>query len=254
MAKKDDAKLFEHLQNFDKDLEGFEGVNLDTMAIPFIKILQKLSPELDAKDDKYIEGAKEGMLFNTVSQRLYETPLRFVVGKFEHLFIEYLPKRGGFVNAWAPEAVAKLPLQWVTNDEGAKKLLHPETRNVFVETYSYYCLLPDFMDDEVVILSFYSTALKEARRLNRLLFTTNVPHSNCKAMPYFMIWNFELKDMKNDQGSWYGPKITLDTFVNQPQLDYVKEQRAQIPNKQVDYSQLALPESTPTAEPQDVKY
>lgn len=238
--------LYEHLSGAVDDMSGFEEMTQDTQAVPFIKLLQEMSPEARMKHEQYKEGAAPGLLYNTVNDNLYEPPLRFVVGKFEHLYVEYLPKRGGFVGTWSVQDAEKQPLEWAVNEEGARKLVHRVTRNNFVETYSYYCLLPDYLEEGVVIFSFYSTALKEAKRLNRLLRSTPLPHSAKKALPYFMIWQYGVAERKKDADTWLVPSFKFDSFVTQSQLEYVVEERKTLPNKTVDYTQLALPDSSTT--------
>jgi len=50
------------------DMAG-EGAAFDSseMQIPFIRVLQALSPQLNKKKPEYIEGAAQGDLFNTVT-------------------------------------------------------------------------------------------------------------------------------------------------------------------------------------------
>ena len=42
------------------------------MQIPFIRILQALSPQLNKQDSLYIKGAEQGDIFNTVNQEIYK--------------------------------------------------------------------------------------------------------------------------------------------------------------------------------------
>ena len=46
-----------------------EGATFDSseMQIPFIRILQAMSPQLKKREAEYIEGAEQGDMFNTVT-------------------------------------------------------------------------------------------------------------------------------------------------------------------------------------------
>ena len=44
----------------------------EDLALPFLKILGQLSPEVNKRDGKYVEGAEPGMIFNSVSGELYD--------------------------------------------------------------------------------------------------------------------------------------------------------------------------------------
>ena len=53
---------------FGDDLQkGFENMTQEDMALPFVRILGQLSPQVTEGDAKYIEGAKPGMIYNTVT-------------------------------------------------------------------------------------------------------------------------------------------------------------------------------------------
>ena len=47
--------------------QGMETIGADDMQIPFLRILQPLSPQLIKTDPKFIKGASAGDIFNTVT-------------------------------------------------------------------------------------------------------------------------------------------------------------------------------------------
>ena len=225
---------------------------MDTMAVPFIRIIQALSPQLKKSKSEYVEGAEEGMLFNSVSGALYEGPLRIVVGKFERFYIEWKPNRGGFVANHEPKNFeAKVLPRLIRNEKN--KLVDPHTGNEYNDTYIYYVLLPDYIGEGVCIFATNPSYLKEARKLNRLLRTTTIPGTTKRALPHFMIWNLETVEMSNDQGDWFGPKFTFEQFVTPDQLEYVVEERKELPDKRVDYAQIEE-NAGKESDNEDVKY
>ena len=56
----------------DDAAKGFENMTQDDMALPFVRILGQLSPQVTDGDAKYIDGAKPGMIYNTVTSELYD--------------------------------------------------------------------------------------------------------------------------------------------------------------------------------------
>ena len=52
--------------------QGAENMSQDDMALPFLKVLGQLSPEVNKVHAKYIEGAEPGMILNTVSGQCYD--------------------------------------------------------------------------------------------------------------------------------------------------------------------------------------
>ena len=51
---------------------GFEEVTTDDLAIPFIRILAQLSPQVNKRDGAYVEGAEAGHIYNTVQNEVYD--------------------------------------------------------------------------------------------------------------------------------------------------------------------------------------
>ena len=73
MANEIKAKQDTSLALFGDDVsKGFENMTQDDMALPFVRILGKLSPQVTDGDAKYIEGAKPGNIYNTVTSELYD--------------------------------------------------------------------------------------------------------------------------------------------------------------------------------------
>ena len=141
-------------------LEEFAGQGLDDLdssdrSVPFLKVLEKNSPEIEA-----VDGAKAGMIIDTATLKLYET-IRFVPACREHTFVEWVPidNGGGLVASYGMgEDIAK----WAKTQRGKISL---RNGNDLVETfYLFGILLPEEGDDEgepkPVVVSFTSTRIK----------------------------------------------------------------------------------------------
>jgi hypothetical protein len=69
MAKKDTGSL----ALFGNDTaKGFENMTQEDLALPFLRILGQLSPQVTEGDAKYVSNAKPGMIYNTVTSELYD--------------------------------------------------------------------------------------------------------------------------------------------------------------------------------------
>ena len=65
VAKKQSAELALVTDMFEQDAStGLENMAQEDLALPFLKVLSQLSPELES-----VEGAKAGMIFNTVTSK-----------------------------------------------------------------------------------------------------------------------------------------------------------------------------------------
>ena len=58
---------------FEQDAgKGLGRLTQEDLALPFLKILGQLSPEVNKRDGKYVKGSEPGMIFNSVSGELYD--------------------------------------------------------------------------------------------------------------------------------------------------------------------------------------
>lgn len=78
---------------------GYEDQTSDDVQVPFIAVIQDLSPQHKKKRAEYIEGAEVGDLFNTVTNELVPQGFEFIAFMRDHCFVEWIPrdKGGGFV-------------------------------------------------------------------------------------------------------------------------------------------------------------
>ena len=141
---------------------GSEDVGVKDIILPRIDVLQALSPQIKRNDPKRIEGAEQGMIFNTVSGELYDSEVNIVPIKFTREFIVWKDRDsgGGFAGAFPTEEEANAE---VRNQES------PELYEV-VETHVHFVLLvkADGSTEEA-ILSLAKSKRKVSRKLNTLV-------------------------------------------------------------------------------------
>lgn len=156
---------------------GFENVGVDDIVLPRLNVLQALSPQVNAKPDEGgLEGAKAGMLHNSVTDELYDGDkgVVFVPAYTTHLFIEKVPRKrgGGFVGRHEldSEVVAKAKANkpantkfgqystdYAKNDDGTFK------GNELVETFELYGVLFREEGPLPAVLTITSTKIKVYR-------------------------------------------------------------------------------------------
>ncbi len=56
----------------DDSNSGWEGTDSSDFSIPFLAIFQAGSPQIKKKGGEYVEGAEEGMLYNTATGEIYD--------------------------------------------------------------------------------------------------------------------------------------------------------------------------------------
>jgi hypothetical protein len=216
---------------------GFEQMHAGTMAIPFIRILQQLSPQLNKDDPAYIAGAEVGDYFNTITKEIIKGKEGFdcVVLKFENIFLEWKPNRGGFAGRHTVENAERLAAKSNTiGDFGKWKT--PEGNNL-QENYVYLILMAGHEADGLMVMSMASSMLKFARDWNRLM-TSHVMGNGQKAMPYYLVWHMTTEYKKNEKGAWYVPAVSFSRYINADQHKLAQEERKLLPTRQVDYAQI----------------
>ena len=68
--------------------QGAQNIAQEDLALPFLKILGQLSPEVNKRDGKYVEGAELGKIINTVTNALYDS-IDVVPCHYKRQYIEW---------------------------------------------------------------------------------------------------------------------------------------------------------------------
>lgn len=90
---------------------GFEKDRSTDYIVPFLTILQGLSPQMET-----VEGAKLGKIINVATNEMYDY-INMVVVRKEYKFCEWAPNRGGLVAVHDPESDFIKKLQSETEDQ-----------------------------------------------------------------------------------------------------------------------------------------
>jgi len=213
--------------------QGFEGAGKESYAIPFIQILQKMSPMVDEDDPKHIPGAKAGMLFNTVTQKLIDgkTGMLVIPCSYKRSYIQWGGREGegGFKGEMTPEAFDKLVADGKVEVVEGRPLLkdekgevHPKKSDYFADTRSHFVVFidPDTGEYSQAILALSSTQIKASRMLMTSLQQKKIDVGGVKKTPptFANMVRLTTVGQANDKGSWSGAKFDLEALVSDPEL------------------------------------
>ncbi len=214
--------------------EGFENITQDDLKMPFLRILQKGSPQVDKNDANYIQGAEPGMFCNNITQKLYGTTINLIPIKYERLWMEWKPDRGGLVGRHIPNSIkvdASDFSNWTYNG------------NIIQETLFFYVLIEGHFEDGLILFTLWSTGIKHGKNWNTQIIHTRLP--NGKQAPNFSsVWKLTSISCKNDKGTYYqiGDNITSierTRFINEKEfIDYIKPAKEALVKSVVDFKQL----------------
>lgn len=151
---------------------GSEEVGIQDLTIPRLQIVQSLSPQRKKNEAEYIEGAEEGMLFNSVTNELYPEFVLFVPVYFrmEWVVWKHRDAGGGFIGAFpsqeeAVTAVAAHPNAGQETEKGEPVL-------EVLDTAQHFGLLldPNSPADNPrateIVISMSRSQLKPSRQFN----------------------------------------------------------------------------------------
>lgn len=147
---------------------GLEGVTQDELAVPFVAILQKGSPQCEEGNPRALAGAKPGTLINTVTNKLYDgkSGIRFVPVHRDRNYVEWVPRDdgGGFVGIHQVESPE---VRDAIKKAGRKfgKLKIGDNNDLVETCYLYGLLLAEDSSFERVIIAFSSSQIATYKRL-----------------------------------------------------------------------------------------
>tara|TARA_R100001369_G_scaffold38051_1_gene63540 strand:+ start:1384 stop:2169 length:786 start_codon:yes stop_codon:yes gene_type:complete len=203
------------IATYDDDLlsggTGLEETTTEDFAIPFIRILQQMSPQLNKQDGRYNEEAQAGMLVNTVTNEVYDgdTGVTVVPCAYVKKYIEWIPreKGGGLVDASHNASILK---SCTKNPETRR--LYLDNGNEIVETAQFFVLVLDPQPQQAVI-AFTSTQLGASRKWLTMLRMARVNTSKGTSVsaPMFA-YNYKLGTLtqSNDKGTWHGYTVSQE--------------------------------------------
>lgn len=218
--------------NFEADAGlGTEGVDKDSQAIPFLAVLQALSP---AVADGTVEGAKPGMLMNTVTNELMDSAVIVPVA-FQRRYVEWAPRKlgGGYKGEHMPVDVESGKVGYaaegggyfVTTESAPKPLRREEARDkhhALKDTRSHFVFVVradgTFFP---AMMPLASTQIKKSKKLMSMVLGVQMRNgSGALFNPPSFSHMYKVSTVKesNDQGTWHGVQFEPAGRVSDPEL------------------------------------
>ena len=187
---------------------GFENQDNSDIQVPFLRILQALSPEVKSVAKGGVEGAEVGKLFNTVTQECYDEVL-FVPAVTKHLYNEWVPvdDGGGFVGSYEVNDpfVEECLAAAKANDLPFGTVKTKEDHDL-VETFDVYGILVTENNDPMpCIISFTSSKIKVYKKWmsSIRMFVLNTPNGKLKPDLFAHLVKISTVDERNKAGQEY---------------------------------------------------
>lgn len=197
--------------------KGFEHQTKADQTIPFLGVIQSNSPIIETKAE-----ARPGMLFNTVTQDVYDgaTGLGFVPVDTREYFVEWKPRTlgGGFVKMH--ERSSDLVTSIISSQEfGKYKMIKGDLNsNDLVQTFYVYGILisPEGFTTPIVV-AFTSTKIRAYQNWMNKANGVQIKSPNGRILSGkkdLPLWNFRYRiktiQQKNPKGTFYNYTVSFD--------------------------------------------
>ena len=208
---------------------GSQNITQDDLALPFLKVLGQLSPEVNKQNAKFIDGAEPGMIVNSVTKELYDGAkgINVIPVHYERQYVEW-QDRGQ--STGAPVAIHSVDsdiISTTTRDKSWKDRL--PNGNYLENTANHFVILLG-KTPSTALISMKATQLKVSRKWNSLMMGLKMKGKNGLFTPptYSHIYNLKTVQMSNDKGTWFGWDVSrvgpvTETGVYQIAKDFAEK-------------------------------
>jgi|TARA_B110000503_G_scaffold140631_1_gene232019 hypothetical protein len=190
--------------------QGLNNLGHEDLALPFLKVLGQLSPEINKRDGKYVQGAEPGMIFNTVTKELFDGEKGIDVIPC-HYKLEYVEWQERGEGGGAPVAIhpSSSDILSLTKRDASWKDRLPNGN--YIEKTASHFLIVNGNSPSSALLTMKSTQLKISRKWNSMMASIKLKGTNGLYTPASFSHVYKLKtvQLSNDKGTWFGWEVNL---------------------------------------------
>jgi hypothetical protein len=179
--------------------------------VPYLRILQQLSKELQRGHQKYVKDAQAGEVINSATKQRWDGDAGFYVipVSFSHRFQAWRPNNGGPADDYGADDTIYKSLK--PDDRG--KRLNAEGNEV-TDSNQYFVFIvdPQTGDFEMGVISMSGSQAKKARQWNSVINNRRerVGGKSVRPPMYFYAYKVTTVPESNEQGNWYGWSISAE--------------------------------------------
>ena len=199
---------------------GFENTSSTDFVMPLLKVLQKLSPELNPQKAQYIKDAKVGQFLDTSTGELMDS-VEVIPCLYKPQIVEWKAGRAGFVGSHEPGAELGLPRneknQWVKANG-----------NILIDTRYYYCLRITKTGELVQnILALSSSNIKVSKDWLTKMLSQKVKSTKTGQMvplPIFInVCKITTQYETKGEHDWFKWVVSLDRHINEKEAGMLRK-------------------------------
>ena len=208
VAEKKSAGLPSNI--FEEDAaKGLGKIGQEDLALPFLKILGQLSPEVNKRDGKYVEGAEPGMIYNSVSGDLYDgvKGIEVIPCFYKLEYIEWKDRGDG---PGAPVAIYDSSSDIMSKTKADANYKDRLPNGNYIEKTASHFVIVTGDSPSTALISMKSTQLKISRKWNSMMSGIKLKGKNGLYTPasFSHIYKLKTTQMSNDKGTWFGWEVS----------------------------------------------
>ena len=187
--------------------QGAQHMSQEDLALPFLKILGQLSPEVNKRDGKYVEGAEPGKIINSVTSELFDS-IDVIPCHYKKQYIEW-QDRG--TSTGAPVAIHEADSDIISQTKRGKDYKDRLPNGNYLDNTANHFVLVTGKSPQTALISMKSTQLKVSRKWNSMMFGLTMQGKNGLFTPptYSHIYRLSTVQMSNDKGTWFGWDVKM---------------------------------------------
>ena len=193
----------------DDAAKGLGKIGQEDLALPFLKILGQLSPEVNKRDGKYVEGAEPGMIFNSVSGELYDgvKGINVIPCFYKLEYIEWKDRGEGL---GAPVAIYDSSSDIMSKTKPDANYKDRLPNGNYIEKTASHFVIVSGDSPSTALISMKSTQLKISRKWNSMMSGIKMKGANGMFTPasFSHIYKLKTTQMSNDKGTWFGWEVS----------------------------------------------
>jgi hypothetical protein len=204
--------------DFEEDANaGLETADKSSFAIPFITLLQGLSPQL-----KDVEGARPGLFINTITNEIF-TEVQVIPCAFQRVFIRWGSRAtgGGYKGQYSAMDIEMKKIDYQEDDSGAY-ISYKIGDDDLIDTRSHFVLYKTSDDIwKPAIINLSSTQIKKSRRWMTLIQGIEMRTAEGKIFtPPSFSHRYVLRSVeeRNSKGSWNSFDISLHSALKDAEV------------------------------------
>lgn len=197
---------------------GVNDLGSEDLAIPFLKVLQKMSDELDDLDN-----AKAGDIYNTVTKEVVKggDGVRVINCAYNLQYIEWEPRGSGTGAPFAIYGAGDTIPKTERGDDNKDYVVDGNGRYLERTAQHYVLIVDEDGMTQQALLPMKSTQFKKSKQWNSAMRSLKMKDAsgNLFTPPRFShIWRLETLPEENKNGSWHGWQISKDSQIEDPNL------------------------------------